>query len=879
MNSHSGGNRPFISLCMIVRDEEERLPICLESVKDYVDEIIVVDTGSIDRSTEIAADFGAKVFVHPWKNDFALHRNQSIAHAQGEWVFILDADEILEEGSGPFMRRVVMACGGDSIAVQIINPFNQGENCAVFNSVRLFKPDAGIRYEGIIHNREVGCTDTRFHPIRIHHTGYDLDEDGMRRKFQRTTSLLKAQVKAAPHDPLPHHYLAVSYLNMGEFKNAYYEEAVREGVLAIRLAGENPVDTTVLLWTHYVTAAAYANIGDLDQSERIAKEAVDLFPDHLDGHYILARVYDRRGDVHRAANCADRYLAIRNHIQKDPGRFGNLVNNSFWATWFVMTVKGKALYKLGKKEEALRTFNAAFRESNESPKASRIIGEFYFRKGVDEEAAQYLRHAANDGEDKIASLMLAECSGRQGDVRGQIGILSQILDQHPEEIQTVMEIGVAQFERANYELAEWCLGRVAEESRASEDIMEKLGIAREWIGSTQNMKQAGAVRQGKGATPRISACLIVRNEANCLGSCLESIEEHVDEIVVVDTGSDDGTDEIAKCHGARVCYHPWENDFSKHRNQSISYATGDWILQIDADETLDPESGRRMKETAGKTAEHAILFKVWNYGMYVNVLSLLVFPRLFRCGVGFHYRGIVHNQPHFPGNAGASSLSIHHYGYAMDAERMAKKKVRTEDLLKCQIAEDPHAPFPRFNMTISKFRNGDFKGVVGEGQKTIEIIEQRGIQDVAYMPVYYFVGAARYNLGDFEKAAETACKGVIYFPDNLDSLFVLALTYDQKNDTKKALEYGKRYLELHDQLKIGEFHQGVNYETFGERWVVLLIVSASCFFLHQGKQAAEYFEAACNVAPSKLFPPKERAKFCVRIGQYEEALNHLAMAV
>jgi glycosyltransferase involved in cell wall biosynthesis len=83
--------------------------------------------------------------------------------------------------------------------------------------------------------------------------------------------------------------------------------------------------------------------------------------------------------------------------------------------------------------------------------------------------------------------------------------------------------------------------------------------------------------------------MIVKNEEACLERCLKSVCDHVDEIIIVDTGSTDGTVEIAKSYGARIYHHPWENDFSKHRNQSLSYATGGWIFQLDADEELFPE--------------------------------------------------------------------------------------------------------------------------------------------------------------------------------------------------------------------------------------------------------------------------------------------------
>ena len=87
-----------LSACMIVKNEEHFLPQALESIQPLVDEIIVVDTGSTDKTVQIAEMFGAKVYIHPWQNDFSLHRNQSIGYATGDWVLIIDADEKIQLG-------------------------------------------------------------------------------------------------------------------------------------------------------------------------------------------------------------------------------------------------------------------------------------------------------------------------------------------------------------------------------------------------------------------------------------------------------------------------------------------------------------------------------------------------------------------------------------------------------------------------------------------------------------------------------------------------------------------------------------------------------------------------------------------------------------
>ena len=106
--------------------------------------------------------------------------------------------------------------------------------------------------------------------------------------------------------------------------------------------------------------------------------------------------------------------------------------------------------------------------------------------------------------------------------------------------------------------------------------------------------------------------MIVKNEADNLPRCLNSVANIVDEIIIVDTGSTDKTVEIAERYNARVYHHPWENSFSKARNYSLKYATCDWILYLDADEELSKEDAPRLKEIVKGNNYTVISFVIKN---------------------------------------------------------------------------------------------------------------------------------------------------------------------------------------------------------------------------------------------------------------------------
>src|SRR5688572_6232037 len=95
-----------VSLCLIAKNEEERLPVCLRSAVDLVDETIVVDTGSTDRTKEIAGQFGARLVDFPWRDSFSAAMNEAIRHASGDWIFWLHADHWVDETNRQRLRRL-----------------------------------------------------------------------------------------------------------------------------------------------------------------------------------------------------------------------------------------------------------------------------------------------------------------------------------------------------------------------------------------------------------------------------------------------------------------------------------------------------------------------------------------------------------------------------------------------------------------------------------------------------------------------------------------------------------------------------------------------------------------------------------------------------
>src|SRR5271166_1559682 len=173
--------RPRVSLCMIVKNEEANLPACLDCVADLVDEIVAVDTGSTDRTREVAADRGARVFDFPWIDDFAAARNETLRQATGEWIFWLDADDRLDEDNRRRLRSLLSGLTDENagyVMKCLCISTEKGRSVSVFDHVRLFRNRPGVAWEYRIH-KQVRPSLERLHyaihpsAVEILHVGYE----------------------------------------------------------------------------------------------------------------------------------------------------------------------------------------------------------------------------------------------------------------------------------------------------------------------------------------------------------------------------------------------------------------------------------------------------------------------------------------------------------------------------------------------------------------------------------------------------------------------------------------------------------------------------------------------------------------------------------
>jgi tetratricopeptide (TPR) repeat protein len=216
-----------LSACLIVKNEEANLPRCLAALRGRVDEMVVVDTGSSDRTVEIAKQHGAIVAHFAWCEDFAAARNVSFQHATGDWIVVIDADdELMEREPGALRRLCQQAPAGTAgFNMTVISPTDEaGETESVIYQWRVLRNRASIEYRGRVHEQLVS-PDPNAHPLDqdeawIRHAGYGHRGEAQASKSKRNLQLLEQAVAVAPGDPYNHYNLGCEYLAQSNPKAA-----------------------------------------------------------------------------------------------------------------------------------------------------------------------------------------------------------------------------------------------------------------------------------------------------------------------------------------------------------------------------------------------------------------------------------------------------------------------------------------------------------------------------------------------------------------------------------------------------------------------------------------------------------------------------------
>jgi len=341
---------PEISVCMIVKNEEEMLPRCLESVRDIADELIVVDTGSTDKTVEIAESFGAKVYHHPWKNSFSEARNHTLKYATKEWVFSIDADEELEREDIPKILLAKWQKEYEAVMVAIYSSLPGqlgGVSKGKHYYPRFYRRKKDIYYYGIVHNLLKMPKTSAMSDIRLYHHGYDLDQERMWNKFKRSLSLLLQQVKDDPMDAFARFNIAQMYLSRNFSDEA--EEHIQKALEI--LSPDDEEHLHIYLMSLYQLALVHFRRGELEKGREACERALKIKNDYIDPLLSLGSYYLLIGDYKKSRSTMRKFLKYRNEQLKED-IYSFLILNKVGADYEANYVIGEAYIKEGELEKA-----------------------------------------------------------------------------------------------------------------------------------------------------------------------------------------------------------------------------------------------------------------------------------------------------------------------------------------------------------------------------------------------------------------------------------------------------------------------------------------------------------------------------------------------
>ena len=368
-----------ICLCMIVKNEEKNLESSINSAKNLVDEIVVLDTGSTDNTVNIAEEMGAKVNYFPWCNDFAKARNEALKFVESEWILVLDADEQLNPKVIPDIQKNI-----ESDNTLVINLVRQeiGADQSPYSLVsRLFRKHPEIKfnhpYHGMIDDsvgellkREKHWQIVNLASLAIFHYGYQPETIAALDKYTKAREAMEGFLERNPVDPYTCSKLGALYVQIGKIQegiklikrglklntaeapllfelhyhlgNAYnkqgkFEPAVKQYQKAIA----QPILPQLKLGAYNNLGSLLQGIGDLENAEKLYQTTLKIDPNFAVGYYNLGMIWKARGKLVEAIAAYQEAIKI----------------NSDYA--FAYQNLGVVFLKIGKMPESIAAFQKA----------------------------------------------------------------------------------------------------------------------------------------------------------------------------------------------------------------------------------------------------------------------------------------------------------------------------------------------------------------------------------------------------------------------------------------------------------------------------------------------------------------------------------------
>lgn len=368
-----------ISLCTIVKNEEHTLPQCLESAKDLVDEMIVIDTGSTDRTVEIAEQLGAKVYHFEWCDDFASARNEAFKYVRGEWILVLDADEVLNSAVIPQLQQAIK--GENNLVVNLLR-HEVGAAQSPYSLVsRLFRCHPAIKFTRPYHaliddsvreilTRESYWRVVNLSEVAILHYGYQVEAIASLDKYTRARVMMEKFLDTHPNDPYVCSKLGALYLQTDSLKNGI--KFLKQGLKS------NLAEPPILFEIYYSLGNAYHRQQDQERAKHNYQKAIEqpILPKLKIGAYNnLGSLLLKLGDLRGAKQSLDQVL------QLDP---------NFAMGYYNL---GMVLKTMGQTKDAIAAYKKSIQLNPDYAPAYQNLGVTFYKNGYMQESMETFKQA------------------------------------------------------------------------------------------------------------------------------------------------------------------------------------------------------------------------------------------------------------------------------------------------------------------------------------------------------------------------------------------------------------------------------------------------------------------------------------------------------
>ncbi len=359
-----------VSLCMIVRNEEEYIEACLESVKHLVDEIIILDTGSTDRTKELCSHYTDQVYEAEWQEDFSLARNQCIEKATCDWILWLDADERLILKDRKLLQQKLSKKRCKSYTVRMLHFMNSMEagkgRYYISHHIRLFQRKAGYQFQGIIHEKLVDRKGNELQSkeitdvIELYHYGYT--ELYLKEKSIRNLSLCMKAKENDRENPWLDYHIAAELYRLGDMKKSL--EFINFSILGFLSKGKVPPS-----YLYNLKYDLLITCGNTENVNEGIERAISLFPDYVELHFYRGIVLFRL-NLYKEAVKAFSYCILLG--EDNPNYLIKCGSGTFLAYYYM----GEAYRMCGEKEYALEAYRQALLYQSEFPEAEERLKEY-----------------------------------------------------------------------------------------------------------------------------------------------------------------------------------------------------------------------------------------------------------------------------------------------------------------------------------------------------------------------------------------------------------------------------------------------------------------------------------------------------------------------